>query len=128
MALWLMAFASVTQAAEIINRYHKLTIETHPDIADIRSGFEGKPVDDYFAAIAHDPFNARINGGESLMDHKKRVMGFIEWLVQQPEENILVVAHEETMRVFIAYFEGGVPDDKLRDLHIGNCEVRHYSI
>lgn len=112
--------------AEIINRYHNLPIETHPDIADIRSGFEGKPVDDYFAAVAHDPLNARANGGESLLDHKQRVLGFIDWLEMQPEENILVVAHEETMRVFIAYFEGGIPDEKLRDLHIGNCEVRHY--
>ena len=116
------------QTAAIINRYHHLEIETHSDIADIRSGFDGRPVADYFAAVAHDPLNARVNGGESLLDHKRRVMGFIEWLVQQPQENILVVAHEETMRVFIAHYEGGVADEGLRDLHIGNCEIRHHQI
>ncbi len=116
------------QTAAIINRYHHLKIETHPDIADIRSGFDGRPVADYFAAVAHDPLNARVNGGESLLDHKRRVMGFIDWLAQQPEQNILVVAHEETMRVFIAHYEGGVPDEGLRDLHVGNCEIRHYQI
>ncbi len=116
------------QTAKIVNQHHKLTIETHPDIADIRSGFEGRPVDDYFAAIADDPLNARVNGGESLLEHKRRVVGFIDWLVQQPEESILVVAHEETMRVFIACFEGNVPDERLRELHIGNCEIRHYRV
>lgn len=114
------------QTAEIVNRYHGAPIEVHPAIADIRSGFDGQPVRAYFAAIAHDPLAARINGGESLLDHKRRVLGFIDWLATQPQANVLVVAHEETLRVFIARFEGGVPDARLRDLHIGNCEYRRY--
>jgi probable phosphoglycerate mutase len=114
------------QTAEFINQYHDAPIEVHPDIADIRSGFDGKPVGEYFAAIAHDPLNARVNGGESLLDHKQRVLGFIDWLKHQPQENILVVAHEETLRVFVACFEGNVPDERLRDLAIGNCEYRYY--
>lgn len=114
------------QTAEIINQYHHAPIEVHPDIADIRSGYDGRSVAEYFAAIAHDPLNARVNGGESLLDHKQRVLGFIHWLQQQPQENILVVAHEETMRVFIACFEGNVPDERLRDITIGNCEYRCY--
>ena len=28
----------------------------------------------------------------------------------------------------IAHYEGGVADEGLRDLHIGNCEIRHYQI
>ena len=39
---------------------------------------------------------------------------------------MLIVAHEETMRVLIAYFEGGIEDSQLRDIHVGNCEYRHY--
>jgi alpha-ribazole phosphatase len=116
------------QTAEIVNRYHDAPIETHADIIDIRSGFDGKSVTEYFAAIAHDPLNARVNGGESLLDHKRRVLGFIDWLKRQPQENILVVAHEETLRVFIAHFEGNVPDDRLRSLDIGNCEYRCYEV
>ena len=114
------------QTAEIVNRYHDAPVEVHPDIADIRSGFEGKSVREYFTAIAHDPLNARVNGGESLLDHKQRVLGFIDWLLHQQQENILVVAHEETLRVFVAYFEGNVPDERLRDVNIGNCEYRLY--
>jgi probable phosphoglycerate mutase len=116
------------QTAEFINQYHDAPIDIHSDIADIRSGFDGKPVEAYFSAIAHDPLNARVNGGESLLDHKQRVLGFIDWLRRQPQENILVVAHEETLRVFVAYFEGDVPDERLRDVDIGNCECRCYKL
>jgi len=116
------------QTAEVINHGHGLPIEVHPGLADIRSGFDGQTVEAYFEAIAHDPLNARVNGGESLLDHKQRVLGFIDWLVKQHQENILVVAHEETLRVFVARFEGGVPDERLRDLHIANCEVRSYPL
>jgi probable phosphoglycerate mutase len=116
------------QTAEFINHYHQAPIDVHADIADIRSGFDGRAVGEYFAAIAHDPLHARVNGGESLLDHKRRVLGFIDWLQRQPQKNILVVAHEETLRVFVAHFEANVPDERLRDLHIGNCEYRCYQL
>lgn len=114
------------QTAEIVNCYHSVPIVVHADLADIRSGFESKPVSDYFAAISHDPLRARVNGGESLLDHKQRVLRFIDWLRVQTDKTLLVVAHEETMRVFVAYFEGSVEDAQLRDIHVGNCEYRHY--
>jgi len=116
------------QTAEIINHYHSVSIETHPDLADIRSGFDGKPVADYFAAIADDPLYKRVNGGESLFDHKQRVLRFIDWLKIQNDKTLLVVAHEETLRVFIAYFEGNIADHQLRNIHIGNCEFRRYTL
>jgi probable phosphoglycerate mutase len=116
------------QTAEFINQYHHAPIEVHPDIIDIRSGFDGKPVDAYFSATAHDPLHARVNDGESQLDHKQRVLDFIHWLERQPQENILVVAHEDTLRVFVAYFGGNVPDERLRDINIGNCEYRHYQL
>jgi probable phosphoglycerate mutase len=116
------------QTADFVNQYHCAPIDVHEDIADIRSGFDGRAVGEYFAATAHDPLKARVNGGESLLDHKQRVLGFIDWLQRQPQENILVVAHEETLRVFVAYFEGNVADERLRDIHIGNCEYRCYQL
>lgn len=116
------------QTAEIVNRYHTVPIEVHADLADIRSGFESKPVSDYFAAISHDPLRTRVNGGESLLDYKLRVLRFIDWLKLQQDESLLVVAHEETLRVFVAYFEGGIADSQLRDIHVGNCEYRCYKV
>ena len=116
------------QTAEIVNRYHSVSIEVHPGLLDIRSGFDGKPVADYFAAIADDPLHKRVNGGESLLDHKQRIIRFIDWLKIQKDNTLLIVAHEETLRVFVAYFEGGIADHQLRDIHINNCEFKHYTL
>ena len=116
------------QTAEIINRFHSVPVVVHDDLAHIRSGFDGRPVSDYFAAIADDPLHKRVNGGESLLDHKQRVLRFIDWLRTQKDKVVLVVAHEETMRVFIAYFEGGISDEQLRDFHVDNCEFRRYEL
>jgi probable phosphoglycerate mutase len=91
------------------------------------TGFDGKPVSDYFAATAHDPLHTRANGGESLLDYKARVMRFMEWLKTQPQDCVLVVAHEETLRVFEARFSV-VPDADLRSLHFANCAVQQYRL
>lgn len=115
------------QTAEIINCYHSAPIESHPLINDIRSGFDGRPVADYFAAIAHDRLHAVANGGESLLQHKQRVLRFIEWLQQQPQTTLLVVAHEETLRVFVAYFTQ-LSDEQMLDLNIGNCEYASFDV
>jgi broad specificity phosphatase PhoE len=39
---------------------------------------------------------------------------------------VLTIAHEETLRVFYAWFNSW-PDEKLRDLHFDNCEVLEYN-
>jgi probable phosphoglycerate mutase len=96
-------------------------------LADIRSGFDGLPVVDYQAAIAHDPMHASVNGGESLVAHRQRVVGFLQWLRQQPHETALLVAHEETMRVFRAFAEG-LPDEAMIGLAFANCEVYAFEL
>lgn len=98
-----------------------------PRLADIRSGFDGRPVASYFAAISHDPLHARINGGESLLDHKKRVLGFLGWLSGRPYESVLLVAHEETLRVFKASAEG-LDDTAMMRLQFANCEDYSFEI
>jgi broad specificity phosphatase PhoE len=110
------------QTAAIVNRVRNLPVVVHPALNDIRSGFNNRPVAEYFAATAADPLNLRVNGGESLLDHKRRVAGFIDWLKSQPDRAVLVIAHEETLRVFEAHFTG-TPDAALRALHFPNCEV-----
>ncbi|MEJ2449637.1 MAG: histidine phosphatase family protein [Gammaproteobacteria bacterium] len=110
------------QTAEIVNRYHQLELRQHPALNDIRSGFDGQPVSEYFAAIAADPLHLAVNGGESLLSHKQRVLGYLDWLRQQPAQAVLSIAHEETLRVFYAWFHR-IPDERLRDLHFSNCEV-----
>lgn len=110
------------QTGEILNRYHRLTLYSHSALNDIRSGFDGRPVSEYFAAIAADPLHLSVNGGESLLVHKQRVLGYLDWLRQQTQQTILSIAHEETLRVFYAWFHG-IADERLRDLHFANCEI-----
>jgi len=110
------------QTAEIVNRHHRLPIEAHPAIDDIRSGCDGKPAEEYFRAIAHDRLNTRVGDGETLLEHKRRVLGFVEWLRGLPYAAVLVVAHEETLRV-LAGFARRLSDEEMIDLAFSNCEV-----
>ena len=115
------------QTADIVLDGRGVPLVTDPRLADIRSGFEGKSVSEYFAAIAHDPLHARVNGGESLLDHKERVSGFLRWLQRQPYNAVLIVAHEETLRVFQAHADG-LADEHLRVLSFGNCEPYRFRL
>jgi probable phosphoglycerate mutase len=113
------------QTAEIINQYHHVPIETCKGLNDIRSGFDSLPVADYMSAIAHDPFHAKPNGAESLLEHKARILEVIHWIQKQVDDTLLLVAHEETLRVFIAYFNH-LDDESMRVLSIANCELLEF--
>ncbi len=114
------------QTADIVNRYHHAPIHTTPALNDIRSGFDGQPVSDYFAAIAHDPLHARVHGGESLLDHQQRIAAFLEDLRTRREDAVLIVAHEETLRAVDAWFRQ-LPASSLRDQHFSNGEILEFN-
>ena len=109
------------QTAQIINQALDLPLQVEAGLADIRSGFDGRPVADYQAAIAHDPLHARVNGGESLLDHFQRVSACLDRLAEQGANDLLLVAHEETLRVFKAWAEGLAPR-QIIDLPFANAE------
>ncbi|TNF35347.1 MAG: histidine phosphatase family protein [Gammaproteobacteria bacterium] len=115
------------QTAEIINQYHHAPIEPRAEINDIRSGFDSQPVINYQNAIAHDPIHAKHNNGESLFEHRQRVLTFLDWLRLQPEEIVLVVAHEETMRVFYGYFHKMILEDIIK-LSFDNCSYLEFNL
>lgn len=113
------------QTAEVINHHHHVKILAHPGINDIRSGFEDCPVADYQAAIANDRLTSKFNDGESLLEHKQRILNFLHWLDRQELSSVLIVAHEETLRVIDAHFRG-LSDEVMIDLHFENCEILSY--
>lgn len=115
------------QTGEIINRFHSLPIRTHAALNDIRTGFNRRSVCEYFAATAADPLHIAVNGGESLLDHKRRVLSYLDWIRQQPYHCVLSVVHEESLRVFYAWHHD-IPDEKLRELHFANCEVVQFTL
>jgi len=115
------------ETAIIINQYHHAPILCNPGINDIRSGFDGFPVSDYQQAIAADPLHTSVNDGESLLEHKLRVTRFLHWLEQQPEASILVIAHDETLRVIAAYFQK-LDDETMLTLSFKNCEYLRFNL
>lgn len=115
------------ETAAIISEHIGATVITDRRLADIRSGCEGRPVAEYQAAIAHDPLHARPNGGESLLDYRARVTGFLDWLAAQPHAAVALIAHEETLRVFKGVAEG-LPPEAAIDLAFGNCEIYSFEL
>ncbi|WP_297526532.1 histidine phosphatase family protein [Thiohalobacter sp.] len=115
------------ETAEIVNRFHGVPIHVHPALNDIRTGFDGRPVAEYFAATRPDRLRIRPPGGESVLDYRERVLGFVDWLAQQPWQVLLVVAHEETLRILNAHFTG-LPEDRLLDQDFANCEILRFRL
>ncbi len=110
------------QTAEIINRHHGAEILVHPAINDIVTGFNNRPAVEHRRAIAHDPLHAKPPGGESILEHKRRVLPFIDWLATRDHNTVLVVSHEEPLRVCIARLRG-LPDREMLDIKVENCEI-----
>jgi probable phosphoglycerate mutase len=113
------------RTAEIVADPHGMTPQgmtpqVEGRLADIRSGCEGKPVTEFLRAIAHDPVEARVNGGQSLRDYQAQVDGFLRWLDVQPWECILLVAHEETLRIIEAFY-GQLPLHRVVGRPFENC-------
>jgi broad specificity phosphatase PhoE len=115
------------ETAEILNTCHNVDIITVPALNDIVTGFDGLPVRDYFAVTGHDRLHARVNGGESLLDYKARVSGFLDVLSQQSVNIACIVCHEETMRVITRY-SGEISDKEMEKLHFRNCEVVEFEL
>lgn len=110
------------QTAAIINCYQHAEIMCHPGINDVRTGFNGRPAVEHRSAISRNPMHAKVNGGESLSEHKQRVLAFLDWLKRQPENVVLVVAHEETLRVTTAHFRS-LKDEEMLKLNFANCKL-----
>ena len=113
------------QTAGIIAAAQSCPLNVDERLRDIRSGFDGRPVADYLAAIAGDALDTGVNGGESLRAYAARVGGFLDTLSSQPAQSVLVVAHEETLRVIHAYC-AGVSLDTVVGRAFGNCEPQYY--
>lgn len=99
------------RTAEIVTESLGLNVVVEQRLGDIRSGCDGRPVDDYLAAIAHDPIYARVNGGESLCDYAHRVHGFLDELKTRDHGLPLLVVHEETIRMIQAWCAGSGLED-----------------
>lgn len=115
------------ETANIVAELNKLPVDPRAGLNDIRSGCDGKPVEEYFRLIGRDRYNTRVGEGETLKEHRTRVRRFINWLKKQPYDEVLVVAHEETLRVFKAYAEG-LSIEEMLALNFANCEIYTFEL
>ena len=115
------------ETAEIINKFHDVEIKTDKRINDRKSGFEGKKNSDFLKAIRNNILNGKINEGESFLDEKKRVFSFLDDLVKMNYKIVLVVAHEDTLKIAKGYFEN-LSDEEIWGLDFGNCEIVDFEV
>jgi len=114
------------QTAEIVNRHHNVPVITNAYLNDIRSGFEGRLVSEYFALTGNHRYNIFPPAGESVRQYRQRVLKFHDEVKSIDDQTVLVVTHEETMRVFHAHFNGLGPEEMLQ-LNFRNCDLVKYT-
>lgn len=115
------------RSAEIVAAQWRLPVKPEPRLGDIRSGFDGRPVAEYLAAIAGDPVDARAQGGESLRDYQRRVTGFLDELSEGSWRCVLLVAHEETLRVIGAYCDS-LDLRQVVGRQYANCDPQYFDL
>jgi len=117
------------QTADIINKYHNVSIISDSRINDIVNGFEGEPVDKYHEARDSNPdrINVRFNGGESIMDCNKRTNDFLNDLQKRSEDNILIVSSNNNMKQ-IQIIINNLPLGEILDMHIKNASFFEFSL
>ncbi len=99
-AVYCSPLLRTSRTARIIGEAIGVDVVDEPRLSDIRSGCESQPVAQYLSAIAHDPVHAKVGDGESLAEYRQRVEGFLCELSQVAFGCVLLVVHEETLRIF----------------------------
>lgn len=126
-AIYHSTLTRAVQTAAIIAEGLGMVAEIEPRLNDIRSGCDGQPVADYLAAIATDPLDTRVGAGETLREYQQRVNGFLNELTSRDVQCVLLIAHEETLRMLKARAEG-LALAAVVGLPFGNCEVYPFEL
>ena len=93
-----------------------------PRINDRKTGYDSKPVSDFFEALKSDIFNLKFNYGESFQEEKERVFSFLEELKTYNYSNVLVVTHSEILQLINGYYNK-LSDKEMWSEKIDNCQV-----
>lgn len=121
-------FPRTKETAEIINKYHNAPIKVDPRIGERNSGiFDGRPIAEFRKFIKGRKLTAKPPKGESFLEEKKRVIRFLKDLKKMKYESIVVVTHEQVMRIIYGYFKG-LSDEETYNVDVKNCEVYEFEI
>ncbi|MCK5319768.1 histidine phosphatase family protein [Candidatus Parcubacteria bacterium] len=111
----------------IITKNHQVEFKIDSRINDRKTGFDSKPVSDFFKALEPDIFNLKFNNGESFKEEKQRVYSFLSELKSLNYKNILVVTHSEILQIINGYYKN-LSDQKMWNTKIDNCQVLEVDI
>ncbi|MFC1627051.1 histidine phosphatase family protein [Patescibacteria group bacterium] len=115
------------ETADIITKDQPMDFIVEPRISDRKTGFDSQPESKFFDSIKPDPFNIKLNDGESFQEEKKRVFSFLEELKGLNAKSILVVSHSEILKIVYGYFHN-LSDEEMWEKHIDNAQVLEFDI
>lgn len=69
----------------------------------------------------------KLNGGESFQEEKKRVFSFLRDFRKLKYKCILVVAHEETLKIAYGYFNK-LNDEEMWEIRVPNGYIIEFEI
>lgn len=102
------------QTAEVIARYHRLSVEITPALLDFHfgrwQGLSRQEVKDKYKVLyaewLKNPHQVQIPDGEKLDDVRKRALGVIESIIAKHEGAVILVSHRVVNKVLICALLG----------------------
>lgn len=99
-------FPRTQQTANIINEHFNAPLVIDARINETGAyAFEGLPVQQWLRANVPDRCNAIIPGCEALVDMKRRLANFLDFLRGVPEQQIAVVSHAEPIQIMVGILQ-----------------------
>ena len=123
--IFVSQFPRTKESAKIINKERKIKIKIDKRINDRKTGFEGKSYYDYVKAIEKDKFFIKLKGGESFQEEKKRVFSFLKDLIKRHYNTVLVVTHEEIIKIVQGYFNN-LSDEQMWKIKVDNGQLMKF--
>ena len=123
--IFVSQFPRTKESAKIINKEHNIKIKIDKRINDRKTGFEGKSYYDYIKAIEKDKFFIKLKGGESFQEEKKRVFSFLKDLIKKHYNTVLVVTHEEIIKIVNGYFNK-LSDEQMFRIKVDNGRIMKF--
>lgn len=115
------------ETARIIIQDRPIDLIVEPRINDRKTGFDSQPELKFFDSIKSDPFDIKLNNGESFREEKMRVFSFLDELKSLSASSILVVSHSEILKIVYGYFYN-LCDEEIWAKEIDNAEVLEFDI
>ena len=116
------------QTANIINEYHNSNVETSSKINERKFGiYEKAPISEFRNFTKKDKLRAKPKNGESFLELKERVLDFLNDLKKRKLETVLVVAHDQVLRIVYGYFND-LTDEETYKVKVKNCQIMEFVI